>query len=104
MFVFVLETSDTAPEISLSCQSCIADYLHCPVHGGKADLGVFFSDQIVKVVDSRVLFGLEKYIQDLLSLTAYEHAFISKVLSEYVFGWFHLTCLAGYLIIILAVL
>ena len=85
MFVFVLETSDAAPEISLACQPCIANYFHCPVHGGKADLGVFFSDQIVNVIDSGVFLDFEEYIQDLLSLLTIELAVAPKVLSEYGF-------------------
>ena len=83
MLVFVLEASDAAPEISFSCQPGTADYPHRPVHGGKADSGVFLSDQMVKVVDSGVFLGLEKYVQDLFSLMAVEQAVVSKVFSEY---------------------
>jgi hypothetical protein len=85
MFVFVLEVSGTASEISLSCQPGIADYLHCPVYCGKADLGVFLSDQVVKIIDCGVFFRLEEYVQNLLSLFAAEQAIASKVLSEYDF-------------------
>ena len=83
MFVFVLEASDAAPEIGLSCQSRITYYLHCSVYSGKADLGVFFSDQIVKVINRGVFLRLEEYIQNLLSLTACEHTFVFKILAEY---------------------
>ena len=83
MLVFVLESPDTTLEISFSCQPCIADYFHCPVYGGKADLGVFLSDQVVKVVNRGMMLGLEEYVQNLLSLFAAEHAVVSKVLPEY---------------------
>ena len=82
MFVFVLVVFGAVPEIDLSRQSCIAYYLHRTVYGGKADFGVFLSDQIVKVINRRVFLSLEKYIQNLLSLTAMEHAVAFKVLSE----------------------
>lgn len=85
MFVFMLKVSDTAPEISLSRQPSITDHPHRPIYGGKADLGVFFSDQIVKVINRGVFLRLEEYIQNLLSLFTIEHTVASKVLSEYGF-------------------
>lgn len=82
MFVFVLEASDAPSEIGLSCQPCVTYYPHCSVYGSKADLGVFFSDQIVKVVNRGVFLRLEEYVQNLLSLFATEHAVVFKVLPE----------------------
>jgi len=83
MLVFVFEAPEAIPEISLSCQPCIAYYPHCPVYGGKADFGVFLSDHIVKVINRGMSLGLEEYVQNLLSLFAAEHAVVSKVLVEY---------------------
>lgn len=83
MLVFVLEAPEAIPEISLSCQPCVAYNPHCPVYGGKADFGVFLSDQIVKVINRGMSLGLKEYVQDLLSLTAMEHAVVSNVLAEY---------------------
>ena len=67
MFVFVLEASDAPSEIGLSCQPCVTYYPHCSVYGSKADLGVFFSDQIV---NRGVFLRLEEYVQNFLLLFA----------------------------------
>jgi len=83
MFVFVLKTLDAIPKTNCSCQPCIRYCFHCPVHSGKTYFGVFFSDKVIKVVNRKVFFGLEEYIQDLLSLFAVEHTVFFKILTEY---------------------
>ncbi len=49
------------------------------------DLGVFFSDQIIKVVNRGVFLRLEEYVQNLLSLFAVQLPVSSKILSKYGF-------------------
>jgi len=83
MLVFVLKTLDPVSKTNRSCQACLSYCLHCSVYSGKSDFRVFFSDKIVKVVNRKVFFGLEEYIQNLLSLLAVQHAISSKILTEY---------------------
>ena len=97
VFVFVLVAFGAAAEIDLSRQSSIAYYLHRTIYGGKADFGVSFFNQIVKVIDRGVLLGLEEYVQDLLSLFAVQLPVFSEVLTEY--GLCRLHCRLPYLII-----
>jgi len=82
VLMFVLVALDAIPEADLTRQSCIVYYLHRTIYGSKADFGVFLFDQIIKVINRRVMLGLEEYVQDLLSLFATEHAVVFKVLSE----------------------
>jgi hypothetical protein len=82
MTIFMLKSPETVSKISLSCQTGLAYYSHRPVHSSKADPGVFFFYKLVEITYCRMPFGLQKYIQNLLSLSAIEHPGFFEILPE----------------------
>jgi len=82
MPVFVLKTPGPISKIDFSCKAGVGYYIHRPIHSSEANLWIFLSDKLMKVIDRQMPFRLEEYIEDLLSLFAVEHPLAFDILPE----------------------